>query len=187
MQQLLLLSTVFLWIVLLFNLVLTLGLVRRSNAAGQSLRKGPPAPRFKAQTLQGDDVTLDSYRGQQVAFLFVGPGCAPCREAVPTYQALAPKARRAGVELVLVSIADEAETRLFVEELNVRMPILMAPRPQNSFMEDYRLAGTPSYCLVDARGKVLSSGFPSAEHGAWKALADSWEAPSTMVAGFART
>ena len=86
-------SVALLWVLVLFNLVLTLGLVRRANAnAGpqpmeeEGLEAGERAPDFTAETLDGEAVTLATYAGRDVAFLFMSPFCGPCREKLPRHR-----------------------------------------------------------------------------------------------------
>jgi peroxiredoxin len=172
-------SSLLLWIVVLFNLLMTLALIRHRNAAPPTpgrevLKVGQSAPGFTAETLNGEEVTLSTYAGRAVAFLFIGTHCSPCRTAIPTYEALRPKAMRAGVELILVSIDDVARTQAFAEELHVTLPVLVAPHTSNPFMDDYKGTGTPFYCLVDAQSKVQSTGYPSPDWGEWKTLSESW-------------
>jgi peroxiredoxin len=184
MLDLLLVSSVLLWLVVGLNLLLTLALVRKLNGSTpRPLKKGQRAPDFTAQTLTGEQVTLASYAGRSVALIAVSPTCGPCRDALPSYEALAPKARRAGVELVLVSTAPVAESQAFVEEFAIHMPLIVAPEPDNPLMRDYKFAGTPSYCLIDTQGKVQASGFPGT--GAWPALIESWESHTQHMAGLA--
>ncbi|HZU70663.1 MAG TPA: TlpA disulfide reductase family protein [Ktedonobacteraceae bacterium] len=178
MQQLLLLSSILLWVLVLVNLILTLALVRRINSMYQprnSLKEGQPAPHFSAETLRGETVTLESFTGRNIAFIFIEPACGPCREALPSYEYLGPKAARANVDLVLVSTADSERTRRFVDEFNITLPILIAPHDSNPFTKDYLVSGTPAYCLIDTEGKVQSTGSPNLKWGKWKGLAEAWE------------
>ena len=195
MNEFLVVSSILLWIVVALNLLLTLALVRRLNtlsdqsqqdaraASSDRTGSGPklkqPAPPFTAKTLQGEHITLETYSGRSVALIFIGTHCAPCREALPAYEALSPSAVRAGVQIVLVSINDAEPTRAFIDEAGVMLPVLIAPAASNSFMTDYGFKGTPSYCLLDAHGIVQSAGYPSFEWGEWKALADSWRESQT--------
>lgn len=181
-MEMLVVSSILLWIVVVCNLILTLALVRRSNGrSGRSLPKeglqeGEQAPDFTAETLNGEMATLATYAQREVAFVFVEPACGPCRESLPSYEALGPKASHSGVDLVLVSVADAERTRSFVEELNIQLPVLVAPCESNSFMIDYKLSSTPSYCLINGRSKIESTGYPSLQWGKWKELAKAWEA-----------
>lgn len=185
-------SSVALWALLLFNLLLTLALVRRVNIGARAatdrpsegLAPGRPAPSFVAETLLGEPVTLADYAGRAVVFLFIGTHCPPCRSALPGYEALGAKAALAGVEFVLVSVDEAVQTRAFVAELGIRLPVIVAPHRSNPFAQEYDSLATPSYCLIDAHGTVQSAGYPSLDWGKWKALAESWEAaasPSRMA------
>jgi peroxiredoxin len=174
MEQLLILSSTLLWVVVLFNLLLTFALVRRANTGTSTgLRVGQQAPDFTAQTLGGETMNLASYAGREVAFIFISPHCKPCREGIPVYESFRPQAQQAGVELVLVSTGEIAETRTFVDELKIQMFVLVAPLGSNSFIKDYKASGTPSYCLINSKGKVESTGYPS--QAAWNMLTELWE------------
>jgi len=57
-------SLVFLWMLLMLNLLLTLGLARRVRGVLPTkalLQVGENAPEFSAQTLEGEKVTLATY------------------------------------------------------------------------------------------------------------------------------
>jgi len=178
-------SSILLWILVLLNLLLTLALARRLNArlkVAQSddpfanipkLEIGQPAPDFSVETLDGTQASLASYVRQAVAFIFISPTCGPCREKMPTFNALQPKARRAGVEIVLVSDSDRTETKKFSDDFASSLPFLIAPRENNPFLSDYKAKGTPFYCLVTAQGDVQATGFLDDE---WEALTKTWEA-----------
>jgi peroxiredoxin len=185
MTQGLVLSSVLLWILVLCNLLLTLALIRRTNASSlprEGLKEGQPAPDFTTETLNGQKVTLATYAQHAVVFVFVEPTCEPCREALPGYEALGPKAVQSGVDFILVSMANAEQTRRFVNEFNIQLPILVAPRESNSFMQDYKLSTAPSYCFIDRQGKIQATGFTNLKAGKWKALADTWEANTTRNA-----
>lgn len=187
MEVALIVSSVLLWIVLLFNLLLTLALVRRTNAntkqniSTSGLKTGQQAPGFTAQTLEGETVALATYAGRKVAFLFVSTHCKPCRDLLPTIENLRPGATNAGVELVLVMSDEMEQTRSFVAEQHIQTPVLVAPRDSNTFHTDYQVKGTPSFCLVDEQGKVQAAGYPSMEWGSWKDLAASWTGNKDLV------
>jgi signal peptidase I len=143
-----------------------------------ALQPGQPAPDFIAETLAGEKVSLSTYEGRPVAFLFVAPN-RHCREAMPDYTEAYAKARNAGVEIVLVSTAGAEQTRAFVDEMGITMPVLVAPFESNSFMKDYKVTATPRFCLVDAAGNVQAAGYPSTEWGSWKKLIDAWTVVTT--------
>lgn len=180
MEPLLVVSSILLWLVLLFNLLLTLVLVRRTNriSVGSPSRKeslaGQPAPHFTAETLAGERMTLADFHDQAVALVFVSPGCGPCIDNLPNYKELSAKAMQSGVKFVLVSTAEIEETRAFVERYSVDLPVLVAPSERNSFMEDYHVNGTPGFSFINEAGIIEADGYPTLGFGHWKELAESW-------------
>jgi len=154
------LSIILLWILVLLNLLLTLGLVRRMNTVfprRDLLKAGQPAPDFKAETLKGEAVTLATYAGRSVAFVFVSHDCQPCRTELPGLEALRPTAEQNAIALILVSDADAETTQKFMDEIHVSLPVLVAPRGSNTFFSSYKVRGTPSYCLIGPDGKVRAA------------------------------
>ena len=181
MEQFLIGSSVFLWVIVVFNLFLTLALIRRLNTKSQisdlssGLKKGELAPNFEAETLSGTKINLSTFANQAVTFIFVSPNCQPCREALPTYESLYSKAKLLEIKLVLVVSSDIIRTQAFVNELNINLPVIVAPRETNTFLEDYNVRGTPSYCLIDETGTAQSAGFASSNSADWNGIVTSWK------------
>lgn len=179
MERFLLVSSLLLWAVVLFNLMLTLSLVRRfSKMMGPpdiidvpTLEVGTRAPDFQASTMDNQIVDLTMYSRKSVGFIFISPSCTPCIEKMPIFHQIEPQARDYGVNLVLVSLADREETKAFVQMYSIKMPILFAPRNNNPFAENYKVAGTPFYCLLDKDGKVQSAGYLDTR---WEQLVQTW-------------
>jgi thiol-disulfide isomerase/thioredoxin len=97
-------------------------------------------------------------------------GCAPCREAIPALEELQPRAAQAGVTLCLVITSDREQAQAFVTEPGVSLPVLVTP-PTGQFKTDYKVGGTPFYCLVDEQGQVEATGFFD---NAWRSLTSRW-------------
>jgi peroxiredoxin len=194
MNETLIVSSVGLWLVVSLNLVLTLALVRRINkqalpagngaGAGLSgLSKGTAAPDFAATTLSGEPVSLASYAGRTVAFLFISPGCSPCRDGLPRYLSWHRQALPLGIDMVLVSAADAQETQPLVDEFSIDMPILLAPRGTSTFLADYKVPGTPHYTLLNSQGVVISSDYPGYDWHSWSGAVQATSTPpATLVA-----
>ncbi|MFN8491309.1 MAG: TlpA disulfide reductase family protein [Caldilineaceae bacterium] len=178
--------TTLLGILVLLNLLLTIGTIRRLNQLTQpghapssaeigeeaGLAIGSPAPDFQAETLTGEIVTLANYARRAVSFIFVSPDCDACVEKLPSLKTLLPKARQAGVEMVLVNTGgDKAATATFIQQHHVTLPVLIAPFEENAFAHDYKVPGTPFFCLVNAENKVETVGMFGAE---WEQLTHTW-------------
>lgn len=167
MEPILMVSSILLWIVVLFNLLLTVALIRRNVAKHPgfdmenvpTLEIGSQAPDFTAETLNGKIVSLADYAGRPVIFVFISPTCQPCFDKLPALQAMGQEAQQFGVELILVNAANRMQTQEFVNEYDIALPILSAPRGSNPFLEDYRALGTPFYCFVDEQRQVQATAF----------------------------
>lgn len=183
----LVISSVLLWLLVLANILLTLALIRRSNAntpKSVGLPAGTPAPDFKAEMLSGETATLATYTGlnHKAAFLFISSHCVPCRDILSALRGQRVAIQQVGIELVLVSGDEREDTEALVAELELDYPLLMAPQSSNTFFSDYKISMTPSFCLLDQQGKVRASGLASLA-GGWKALIDSWAAVKASPAG----
>lgn len=196
MEQILLINSVLLWIVVIFNLLVAFALARKLNeksAAGDTVNPhvglivGEAAPDFVAETLQRQPVTLASFAGRQVLFLIISPNCAPCRESLSAYAATYDKAIASNTQMVLVSTGDREATQALVDEFKVTIPVIVAPHTTNTFLKDYKARGTPAYCLLDSEAKVLSAGYPGPNMGEWKSIVDSWEDAGTKSTQLALT
>jgi peroxiredoxin len=141
---------------------------------------GDDAPTFSAHTLAGEQVALADYAGRPVAFIFMSTSCPYCKDALPHLQKIAPLAKKkSGVEIVPVIAADLLETKAFVEQQNVMLPVLVAPPSVNAFFNQYNPdGGVPAYVFVDEHGKIASMGHPS--DTTWQKLERQWLPPQVF-------
>ena len=160
-------NAVLTWIVILVNLLLTFGLVRRLKKLSEmmafeeevGLTPGEQAPNFQAETLEGGTLSLADFARKAVCLVFFSPSCSPCIDKLPALNILRPKAEKAGVELLLVSTdGDREELVALVKKHALDLPVLLAPMQNNSFAADYKAFATPSFCSLDPEGQVKEAG-----------------------------
>lgn len=178
MDIFLLVSNIVLWVIVLFNLVLTLTIIRQMNRQGKltttgfhsviDVPIGQPAPAFEAPLLSGETVSLQNYMGRKVLFLFSGPYCKACREILPGIASWIKESEQAGRTIVLVSDGPAEETSKFLHDTGLKIPTIIAPKGVNSFMDDYQVLGTPSFCSINEKGLIHAAGYPSLETGELK-------------------
>jgi hypothetical protein len=170
-------SQIALWAIVLTNLLLTLAIIRRlisdPSRAQPGLRVGEPAPDFSADTLTGNRVTLAGLQSR-TAVVFLAPGCRPCVEALPEYLRLAALAKFSDTDLLVVSGGDAASTRQMLAEARVSGDIVVAPRSDNRFFDEYKISSTPQFVLIENK-RLLKIGAPFTPARDWKTLVDSWE------------
>lgn len=165
----------------LLNLLLTMALIHQVNRISAMIYRQPElpigvlAPDFEAQTLTGDNVSLATYAGRSVLFLFVHPHCQACTSKVPVLERLAPLACRVdSIHFVLVIEDKYTLARSMVDKMGVSLPVLIAPRQKSEFVKDYNPEGIyPYYCLLDENGVVRSRA--PLGHGDWPEMQRKWE------------
>lgn len=120
------------------------------------------APRFVAQTLDATPVprTLDDFRGQPLLLNVWATWCDPCREEMPSMEALYQRFRDRGFRVVAVSIdsPDQAGiVREFVTEHRLTFDILHDPG--SAIMTQYPVRGVPQSFLISRDGRIVATRF----------------------------
>lgn len=125
---------------------------------------GLAAPPFSANTLQGQPVSLETFAGQTFALIFVENSDISLG-TLSAYTKNNDALKDAGVELVIVSLLPEDETRNLTENLpTTTTRVLIAPEPTNSIKKDYRVDRAPFFSVINAQGKVQASGYASTNY-----------------------
>lgn len=125
---------------------------------------GEPAPDFAATTLDGRQLSLGDYEGKVILLNIWATWCPPCREEMPSMQALSEKLQGTDFEIVAVSVDAESVGGLgwggniggdvpgFVDELGLTFPIL---RDSSGRIADtYQATGLPESFLIGRDGLI---------------------------------
>lgn len=102
-------------------------------------------------------------------------------KALSSYEAASVIAARANIDFALVSTVNAKFTQNYIEEKAITLPVLVAPRESNPFMDAYHLSGSPSYCVIEAQGKVQASNFATLSFRPWEDLIESWKIKAERV------
>lgn len=139
-------------------LVMTVTTVASMTACALSENAGPPrigepAREYEAMTLEGEEVTLASLRGDVVLLNLWATWCTPCRMETPYLQSIYEEHKDAGFQIVGISMdtGDAADdVAMFVDEFEVTYTILHDPQMRG--MELYQVLGLPATFLIDREG-----------------------------------
>lgn len=139
-------------------LVLILGMLWGKHIGGGKQASGPRefplAPDFTLQQLDGQLLTLSSYRGKVVLLDFWATWCVPCREEIPHFVELQDKYRDQGLQIIGVSMDDSVDpVRPFAQQFHINYSIVMG---NAKIGEEYGgVLGLPIAFLLDRNGRIV--------------------------------
>ncbi len=128
---------------------------------------GKIAPAFTLQDLNGNKVSLSSYKGRPLVVDFWATWCGPCKVEIPWFEKLHDQYASQGLEIIGVS-ADELDkddaAKLFTEKrdiadfaskMHMNYPILI---DGSSLENQYGgLDALPTTFFIDRNGKIVAS------------------------------
>ena len=112
-----------------------------------------PAPKFQLDSLAGQKINLDQYKGQVVMINFWASWCGPCRQEMPILEKLHAKYKPMGFTMIGINV--EPDSNLAVDWLKstpVTFPILFDRTSEVSKL--YKVAGMPNTVIVDRKGNL---------------------------------
>lgn len=132
--------------------------------------EGKPAPEFKLMDLDGREVNSAALR-EKVSLVYVWfTGCPPCMQETPALVALDHEFAGEGLTIVganadrLLGLAyDDATRRRYVEEQNIRFPVVHWTRESDAAFGNSAIF--PTLFLIDRKGVIIEHwiGFVSPE------------------------
>lgn len=159
-------SYIALWVVVLFQTLLLLGLVRRQTTL---IPDSPPAeipvfdyelagqkiPSFSGVDTSGARVDQSMIFGERAALLFVSPSCLTCGATLDDIEALRMKA---GGRVIVVCQSSSEECRELIASYGLDQPVVVDL--DRSISERFRVQGTPMAVLIAEDGRIEAGGHP---------------------------
>jgi cytochrome c biogenesis protein CcmG/thiol:disulfide interchange protein DsbE len=143
------------YVLLLAILIFPLFIAGCEKIAGLKQTKrmeiGKPAPDFVLQDATGHNWKLSSLKGKVVFVNFWATWCKPCRDEMPSMEAL--NRAMAGQPFQMLSIVfndDLDMANSYARRLGATFPVLANPGPE--LTEAYMITGVPETFLIDADG-----------------------------------
>jgi cytochrome c biogenesis protein CcmG/thiol:disulfide interchange protein DsbE len=156
LQVILLVGVVAIAIVAVFLLTVPLGTSEpsgNSTTVGGHPLLGEPAPEIDLLTLDGEQVSLSSLRGQPVLVNFWATWCLPCREEFPLMVTAYGEHADDGLEILGVVHDDTVDgARAFAADMNAEWPMLNDL--DDVAWQDYTGVGMPTSFFIDEEGIV---------------------------------
>jgi methylamine dehydrogenase accessory protein MauD len=168
------LSSMFLWAVVLFLGFLLLGTLRAlgllswrleqleattpKRLGRDGLKPGKKAPDFTLPSAAGHEVSLHDFTGRRVLLVFTQSGCSPCKAVVPELNRL----ERGETHVLVVNNGDPEATRKWSADVGARFPVLA--QEKFSISKKYEVFATPFAFLIDTKGVIVSKGIINNRH-----------------------
>lgn len=117
-------------------------------------QKGPSAPNFTLQGLDGRMVSLSDYRGKVVLLNIWATWCPPCVAEIPSLDKLYKMFRDEDFELLAVSVDEggKRDVENFMKNKNMSFPVLLDP--SGGIQRLYRTSAVPESFIIRKDGTV---------------------------------
>jgi thiol-disulfide isomerase/thioredoxin len=113
------------------------------------------ATEFTLQSLDGKKVSLSSFKGKLVFLSFWATWCGPCKQELPSVQAMYNKLKAKGFEIIAVDVMEDQKTvSNFVKANAMTFPVLLDS--SGSVGRDYDAGSIPTNYILDRNGKILA-------------------------------
>lgn len=127
---------------------------------------GKSAPAFTLADLQGNKVSLSSYKGRPLVVDFWATWCGPCKVEIPWFEKLHDQYASQGLEIIGVSTDDldkDDPAKLFTEKrdiadfvakMHMNYPILLGA---DAVEDQWGIDAMPTTFFIDRNGKIVAS------------------------------
>lgn len=115
------------------------------------------APDFTLTDMQGVPVSLSQYRGKVVFLNFWASWCPPCKEEMPSMEALYQRLKKEDFVLLAINVEENGQQAVeqFLKEVPLNFPILLDQT--QSVASLYKVHGLPHTFIIDREGKIVES------------------------------
>ncbi|OGR00251.1 MAG: hypothetical protein A2511_03060 [Deltaproteobacteria bacterium RIFOXYD12_FULL_50_9] len=124
---------------------------REPSPGASSAELGKPAPNFKLGDSKGRVWNLADLKGNVIFLNFWATWCPPCREEMPSMEALNRSLDSVPFQmLTILNNDDPAQADTFLRKLNSNLPVLVDADGRTAAA--YGITGVPETFIIDAKG-----------------------------------
>lgn len=126
------------------------------KGAQNELKVGNAAPEFKLKNLEGEDVSLEDFKGKTVVLNFWATWCGYCDEEMPDFQKLMKE--NENVVVLAVNVRESKKEALeYIKAGGYEFPVVLDHSGEIS--DRYMVTGFPTSYFIDGEGKIRGSVF----------------------------
>jgi peroxiredoxin len=133
-------------VLLLFLISVSMGLAPAAGAG---------APDFTLPDINGNKMTLSSFRDKVVVLNFWATWCTSCKEEMTSLNNLYLKLKDKGFVVLAISIdTSEKPVRSFISEKKLKLNVLL-DKEKEVYFDSYAVMGLPTSFLIDRNGLIV--------------------------------
>lgn len=166
MNDALLISNIFLWLVVLALLLVVWALARQIGVLyeriapmgalmiDQGPKVGDAAPSFSLASISGAAVSIGGQRGRGQLLFFLSPTCPVCKKLLPVIRSIA-NSEKTWLDIVLASDGDLPQHKEFYAKADLSaFPYVLS----TELGMTYQISKLPYAVLIDEQGSIRSKG-----------------------------
>jgi len=112
-------------------------------------------PSINLEDLKGQKVDLKGFKGKVIFLNFWATWCGPCKEEMPTMEALYQRFKDRNFIFLTISVDYEGSkpVREFIEKNRYTFPVLVDQKSET--LDIFEVTGIPTTFVIDKQGKLL--------------------------------
>ena len=119
---------------------------------------GSPAPDFKLLSVNGDSISLSSFKGKVVYLSFWNTTCGLCLVDMPHAQRLSEKMKDANIVFLQVAVdTDKTQWQKMITTKKLPGTHVIATNPKTDLVKQYNLETYPAYFIISEDGTFLTT------------------------------
>jgi peroxiredoxin len=129
------------------------------------------AGNFTLKSLQGEEISLDQYKGKYLLVNFWATWCGPCKMEMPSLEALYQRFKTEKFDILAISndMFGETVVEPYIKANNLSFTILLDKQLKVSYQ--FGVVSLPTTFLIDPQGNIIG-----ARQGA-----ENWVEPETLL------
>ncbi|WP_303035196.1 TlpA family protein disulfide reductase [Bacteroides acidifaciens] len=126
------------------------------------LLPGNPAPSFSVRDQDGNEITLEQFRGNYLYITVWATWCVPCKSELPYLDLLQKEYLGRKISFLTIAIDDFANQKQWKNFLaeNLHAGLHTFADAKNEFNKDYMIISVPRFILLGPDGKIIDSNAP---------------------------